>query len=108
MQHFVFDQKYAKKGASRAQHRAAERVDASGDLVDLVSVVYLNMVRIPLPHSLGGALNFQDIKQIEQHPHGPYTRDPHRVKNVLDPMVVKVALEEWMKESMSLIKQVCP
>ena len=53
MQHFVFDQKYAKKGESRGKHRAAERVNASGDLVELVSTVLVNMMRIPVPHTLG-------------------------------------------------------
>jgi hypothetical protein len=53
IQHFCFDQKYAKKGASRGKHRAAERVDASGDLVELVSTVLVNFMRIPVPQTLG-------------------------------------------------------
>ena len=53
VQHFVFDQKYAKKGKSRAKHRGCERVDASGDLVALVSTVLVNMMRIPVPATLG-------------------------------------------------------
>ena len=53
IQHFCFDQKYAKKGESRAKHRAAERVDASGDLVELVSTVLVNVMKLPVPHTLG-------------------------------------------------------
>lgn len=53
VQHFGFDQKYAKKGESRGKHRAAERVDASGDLVELVSTVLVNVMRLPLPQTLG-------------------------------------------------------
>ena len=53
MQHFVFDQKYAKKGESRKKHRAAERVDASGDLVELVSTVLVNVMKVPVPQTLG-------------------------------------------------------
>jgi hypothetical protein len=40
----IFDQCYKKKGASRGEHRAAERVDASGDLVDLISMVIVNSI----------------------------------------------------------------
>lgn len=53
VQHFVFDQKYAKKGESRKKHRGAERVDASGDLVELVSNVLVNFMKIPIPQTLG-------------------------------------------------------
>ena len=53
VQHFLFDQKYAKKGASRGEHRAAERVDASGDLVELVSVVLVNFIKTEIPQTLG-------------------------------------------------------
>ena len=35
VQHFLYDQKYMKKGASRAKHTGQERVDASGDLVEV-------------------------------------------------------------------------
>jgi hypothetical protein len=53
VQHFVFDQKYAKKGESRGKHRGAERVDASGDLVELVSTVLVNVMRTSVPQTLG-------------------------------------------------------
>ena len=56
---FIFDQRYVKKGASRGKHRAAERVDASGDLVDLISMVIVNSVKVPLPASLGGGISIQ-------------------------------------------------
>ena len=61
IQAFTFDQKYAKKGASRAQHRGQERVDASGDLIDLVSTVLVNMVRQHLPYTLGGGLTPDEV-----------------------------------------------
>jgi hypothetical protein len=38
----IFDQTFKKKGESRGKHRAAERVDASGDLVDLISMVIVS------------------------------------------------------------------
>jgi hypothetical protein len=47
VQMFLYDQKYAKRGASRGKHRAAEKVDAAGDLIDLVSVVYVNTIKVP-------------------------------------------------------------
>ena len=56
---FIFDQRYVKKGASRGKHRAAERVDASGDLVDLISMVIVNSVKVPIPASLGGGISIQ-------------------------------------------------
>lgn len=52
VQHFVFDQKYCKKGESRGKHTAAERVDASGDLVELVSLVLVNCMHLPVPFTL--------------------------------------------------------
>eukprot|EP00966_Prymnesium_polylepis_P011374 261989-Prymnesium_polylepis.1 len=52
LQHFLFDQKYCKKGESRGKHTAAERVDASGDLVELVSVVLVNALQLPVPYTL--------------------------------------------------------
>ena len=52
IQHFVFDQKYCKKGESRGKHRGVERVDSSGDLVELVAVVIVNTMRIPVPATL--------------------------------------------------------
>ena len=38
----IFDQTDAKKGKARGTHRAAERVDASGALVDLVNMIIVN------------------------------------------------------------------
>ena len=53
IQHWIFDQKYAKKGESRAKHRGVERVDASGDLVELVSTVLCNFMKTEVPQTLG-------------------------------------------------------
>ena len=61
IQAFTFDQKYSKKGAARGKHRAQERVDASGDLVDLVSTVLVNFVRQHLPFTLGGGLTPDEV-----------------------------------------------
>jgi hypothetical protein len=47
VQMFIYDQKYCKKGASRGKHRGAEKVDAAGDLIDLVSTVYVNTIKVP-------------------------------------------------------------
>ena len=44
LQAFIYDQTYSKKGASRGQHRATEQVDASGDLIELISTVYINWI----------------------------------------------------------------
>jgi hypothetical protein len=49
VQQFVYDQKYCKKGESRGKHRGPEKVDAAGDLIELVSMVYLNTIKVPLP-----------------------------------------------------------
>ena len=53
LQAFIYDQTYAKKGASRGQHRATEHVDASGNLIDLISTVYINSVKVEVPLTLG-------------------------------------------------------
>lgn len=55
----IFDQCYKKKGKSRGEHRAAERVDASGDLVDLISMVIINSVTLHIPESLCGGISPQ-------------------------------------------------
>ena len=103
VQHFVFDQKYAKKGKARGEHRAAERVDSSGDLVDLVSMVYVNTIKTPLPFMLAGGLTPNEIALLDAQ--GPYTRPPLRVKLCLEPETVKASLVTFFKESMGFVKQ---
>lgn len=103
MQHFVFDQKYAKKGESRKKHRGAERVNASGDLVELVSTVLVNFMKIPVPQSLGG-LTPPEVLSLRDT--GPFTRDPMRVKLILDPDDTRQRLDKWFVESMEFVKQV--
>ena len=99
---YVYDQKYAKKGESRSKHRGAERVDASGDLVELVNLVYVNLMHLPLPQALG-ALSPREAMSISQT--GPYTRSPYRVLLVLDPAVVKMKHNGLVEESMGFVKQ---
>ena len=125
VQHFIFDQKYSKKGATRATHRAAERVDASGDLVELVSVVLVNYIKTEIPQTLGRSVprvcRCRPVRPTDaceslgrrltppeilalQHT-GPYTRDPLRVKLILHPDAVRLFLIEIFQESMSFVKQ---
>lgn len=103
LQGYIIDQKYIKKGKSRGQHRAAERVDASGDLIELVSFVFVNVMKIPIPYSLA-PLTPEEILLLQEK--GPYTRPPARIKLVLDPTAVKASLAELFIESMGFVKQV--
>ena len=124
VQHFVFDQKYCKKGESRGKHTAAERVDASGDLVELVSLVLVNCMHLPVPFTLcrfvlppppHGAVTHRcsacavrrltPVEVIELRKTGPFTRDPALVKLLLDPATVKLSLKEFYDEFMGFIKQ---
>jgi hypothetical protein len=100
---FIVDQKYVKKGESRGRHRAAEKVDASGDLIELVAFVYVNVMKIPIPYALA-PLTPAEILDLQES--GPYTRDPSRVKLVLDIDVVKASVVEMFVESMGFVKQV--
>ena len=100
---FIVDQKYIKKGKSRGEHRAAEQVDASGDLLELVAFVYVNVIKVPVPFALA-PLTPAEILELQET--GPYTRDPSRVKLVLDIDVVKASVVEMFVESMGFVKQV--
>lgn len=68
----IFDQTFAKKGASRGKHRVAERVDASGALVEPVDMVLINSVIIPLPSLLGGGLDNAELNHL--YTTGPYVK----------------------------------
>lgn len=68
----IYDQCYKKKGQSRGKHRAAEKVDASGDLVDLVSMVVVNSLTVHVPRLLAGGLSAAKRASLRQT--GPYTK----------------------------------
>ena len=55
-----------------------------------------------MPRALG-ELTLQEYLEIQQK--GPYTRDPMRVKLVLEPSVVRASLNNFMIESMNFVKQ---
>lgn len=76
---------------------AAERVDASGDLVDLVSMTIVNHIKIHLPSTLGRGISPELMKQIEKH--GAYTKSLHSVKAVLNPTAVKSAMHAMLRET---------
>ena len=103
---YGYDQKYTRKGAPRSKHRAAERVDASGSLVELVSMVYVNTIRFQMPLMVGGGITPREVLRIQRSPMGGYTRSPLRVKLVLDPDTVKASLDDMVRESMDKVKQV--
>ena len=69
---FIYDQCYKKKGKSRGEHRAAERVDASGDLIDLISMVIINSIQLPIPNLLAGGLTQAERNSLFAT--GPYTK----------------------------------
>ena len=100
----VFDQCYKKKGKPRGKHRAAERVDASGDLVDLISMVIVNSVTISVPASLGGGISAGQLASLKRT--GPYTKPFDTVLPCLHPDRVKRSLTSMLKETMTWVEQV--
>ena len=102
---FVYDQCYKKKGKSRGQHRAAEKVDASGDLVDLVSMVIVNTLSIHVPCLLAGGLTPQKRMQLQQT--GPYTKPfVASLLPALHPDRVNASLYTLMEETGTWVTQV--
>ena len=97
----IFDQTFAKKGASRGKHRAAERVDASGALVDLVDMVLVNSVSIPLPSLLGGGIQPAELNSL--YTTGPYTKPFTNILPHVHPDRVKASTYNFMKEVRSQI-----
>jgi hypothetical protein len=103
VQSYIIDQKYIKKGKPRGAHRAGERVDASGDLVDLVSFVFVNVMKIPVPYALS-PLTPEETLELKES--GPYTRAPDLIKLVLNPVAVKASVVEMFGEMLGFVKQV--
>jgi hypothetical protein len=100
----IFDQTYKKKGASRGKHRAAEQVDASGDLIDLISMVIVNSVSIPLPMTLGN-LTAHDRAVLQRS--GPYCKPLTGIIPLLHPTRVKANLYSFMSKTGTWLEQVC-
>ena len=94
---FIFDQRYVKKGASRGKHRAAERVDASGDLVDLISMVIVNSVKVPIPASLGGGISTAHANLLQST--GPYTLPFTNLLIKAEPSRVRAITYRFMRET---------
>ena len=94
---FIFDQCYRKKGKSRGQHRAAERVDASGDLIALVSIVIVNSLELHVPALLAGGIcpRLSALLQLK----GPYTRPFTDVMPALEPNAVRASLLQMTRET---------
>jgi hypothetical protein len=94
----IFDQCYKKKGESRGKHRAAERVDATGDLVDLISMVIINSITIPVPRALLDGMSTADMNSMVTT--GPYLKpfEPSLIP-VLQPDKVKADTYAFMKET---------
>lgn len=92
----IFDQTFAKKGASRGKHRAAERVDASGALVELIDMVLINSMSIPLPHVLGGGLDNAELNHL--YTTGPYVKPFTNILPHVHPDRVKASTYNMMKE----------
>ena len=93
----IFDQCYKKKGESRGSHRATEQVNASGDLVDLVSMVVVNSVTIPIPSLLVGGIPRALSNAL--HTTGPYSRPLTNIVGLLEPDRVKALSYGLMKET---------
>ena len=94
---FVFDQCYKKKGASRGKHRAAEHVSASGDLVDLISMVIVNSIKIPVPESLAGGVSRELANSLQTT--GPYCLPLTNIVPLLEPDRVQALTYKFMKEA---------
>ena len=92
----IFDQCYKKKGESRGKHRAAEQVNASGDLVDLVSMVVVNSVTIPVPSLLAGGISPELANEL--HTTGPYSRPMTNILPLLEPTRVQALKYTFMKD----------
>ena len=104
MAFWVYDQCYKKKGASRGKHRAAEKVDASGQLVDLISMVIINSIQMPIPELLAGGLTPAELNYLSTT--GPYCKPFSNVLRVLNTDVVKASTFELMKETGDWLSQV--
>ena len=101
---FIYDQCYKKKGKSRGQHRAAEKVDASGDLVDLISMVIINSIELPIPHCLYGGITTAERNSLSTT--GPYVLPFIGVLRNVAIDAVKASTFEFMKETGGWIDQV--
>lgn len=93
----IFDQCYKKKGKTRKEHRAAERVDAAGDLVDLISMVIVNSVSVHVPATLGGGMSPRLEKLMKEK--GPYTEPFESVLPHLEPDRVRASKYAFMSET---------
>jgi hypothetical protein len=80
-------------------------VNASGDLQDLVSLVYLNTIKIPVPAAIAGGLTLKDVDDIRAH--GPYTRLFCTMKPLLEPSKVEADMDKWFLQTMRYVKQAC-
>ena len=98
----VFDQTFRKKGASRAVHRAAERVDASGALVDLINMVIVNSVSVPLPSNLG---KLSDVERNQLVTTGPYTKPFRSILPAVQPAAVIASTFVFMEGVGGWIRQ---
>ena len=94
---FGADQTYAWQGMSKTakNHRAVERVDASGMPIQIKHLVYVNCVQVLLPHDFP-SLNGIDLLQIAQH--GPYTEPYANLYAPLNPTRVQHDLRSYAQE----------
>ena len=99
----IFDQTFCKKGASRGKHRAAERVDASGALVELINMVIVNSMNVPLPDLLCGGITDGELNAMSTT--GPYTKPFTSILPAIEPDRVKASLYSLMKETGSWLLQ---
>lgn len=101
----IYDQRHTKKGAARGTHRAAEKVDASGDLVDLVSMTIVNSLTIHVPAALASGLSPQLLASLKET--GPYTKPlAASLLPRVHPERVKASLYELMSETGTWLHQV--
>ena len=104
MSFWIYDQCYKRKGASRGKHRAAEKVDASGQLIDLISMVIINSIQMPIPELLAGGFAPAELNYLSTT--GPYCKPFSNVLRVLNTDVVKASTFELMKETGDWLSQV--